>query len=68
MSSEKITNKELFKELKNRGFFVFPKEIKDEEIPDSFVVSVEIPKKDIYITYQVNWGERDSKIHLISEE
>jgi hypothetical protein len=67
MSTEKITNKELFKELKNRGFFVFPKEIKNNEIPDSFVVSVEIPKKDIYITYQVNSWNNDGVIRSDSK-
>lgn len=67
MTTEKITNKELFEELKNRGFFVLPKEIKDDEIPDSFVVSVEAPKKDIYITYQVNSWNTDGIIRSDSE-
>ncbi|HCA06934.1 hypothetical protein [Chryseobacterium sp.] len=67
MSTEKITNKELFEELKNRGFFVFPKEIRDDEIPDCFVVSVENPKKDIYITWQINPWNNDGIIRSDSE-
>lgn len=55
-TTENFTNKELFKEFKNRGFYVlFPKETKNDEIPNSITVSVERPKEDIYITWQANW-------------
>lgn len=70
MTTEKLTNRELFDELKNRGFFVFPEEIKENKIPNCIVVSVEKPEKDIYITWQVNWEDsRDgSNVHINSEE
>jgi len=53
-TTEKFTNKELFEELKNRGFFVFPLEIKDGQEPNCTTVSVERSEKDIYITWQAN--------------
>lgn len=55
-TTEKLTNTELFEELKNRGFFVFPSEIKEGEEPNCITVSVERPKKNIYITWQANWN------------
>jgi len=53
--TEKFTNKELVEELKNRGFFVFPSQIKEGQEPNCITVSVERPEKDIYITWQANW-------------
>lgn len=58
MTTKKLTNRELFDELKNRGFFVFPEEIKENKIPNCIVVSVEKPEKDIYITWQANWNSK----------
>jgi hypothetical protein len=58
-TTEKFTNKELFEELKNRGFFVFPSEIKGGQEPNCITVSVERPEKDIYITWQANWDSEN---------
>ncbi|PIF45466.1 hypothetical protein CLU96_2471 [Chryseobacterium sp. 52] len=55
---EKITNEELFQEFKRRGFFTMPENIEGRENLDAIVVSVEEPKKDIYITRKQDWNEK----------
>ncbi|MCQ9639907.1 hypothetical protein MP478_10980 [Chryseobacterium sp. WG14] len=49
---KKITNEELFEELKSRGFTLISDGRKEM---DSMVVSVKPFQKDVYYTFQKDW-------------
>jgi hypothetical protein len=54
---KKITNEELFEELKQRGFTLIPDGRKEM---DSMVVSVKPFEKDVYYTFQKNRIKRSN--------
>lgn len=56
--SHKMTNNELFAELRERGFFLVPHINIDTFNINCIMVSTEIPNKDIRITYRPQWAER----------
>lgn len=58
MAELKITNEELFEELKARGFTLIPDGRKEM---DSMVVSVKPFEKDVYYDYQKNRIKRTDK-------
>ncbi|WP_152909210.1 hypothetical protein [Chryseobacterium sp. Hurlbut01] len=54
MADLKITNEQLFEELKARGFWV----MSDTRNPiDSFVVSVNTPKERVLFKHTPNWDK-----------
>ena len=54
MADLKITNEQLFEELKARGFTLIPDGRKEM---DSMVVSVKPFEKDVYYTFQKDWDK-----------
>jgi len=55
MADLKITNEQLFEELKARGFTLIPDGRKEM---DSMVVSVKPFEKDVYYTFQKDWDKK----------
>lgn len=55
-----FTNKELFEELKSRGFWTMAKELNDETIPNEIVVSVNQPTSKVMVTFDPNYDESNT--------
>ncbi|SHK34343.1 hypothetical protein [Epilithonimonas mollis] len=58
MKKENITNKELFDELKARGFFTLPTGLENSKNIEWIIVSVEEPERDIYYYWGKDYDKR----------
>ncbi len=58
MKKSEITNKELFEELINRGFFTLPTGLNSSENIEWIIVSVKEPERDIYFSWKKDYDKR----------
>lgn len=58
MKKLEITNKELFEELKSRGFFTLPTGLDNIENIEWIIVSVKEPERDIFYNWQKDYDKK----------
>ena len=66
--ANEMTNKELFDELKERGFFLMPENPLDDRDFDTFVVSVDYPKYNVFYNRKVGIENRKLQDYLIERK